>query len=63
MACGGHDEEACLRADLEILKKLLRVAEDDGNHKIAEAIRRVGRERSDRLAKLDTHAYLGGRHD
>jgi hypothetical protein len=63
MACGSHDEEACLRADLEILKNLLRVAEGDGNLKIAEAIRRVGRERSDRLAKLNTHAFSQGRDE
>ena len=52
MAGGGHDEQACLRADLDILKELLRVAEEDGNRRLAEAIRRVGRTRNDRLLEL-----------
>ena len=53
MAGGGHDETAGLRADLDILMELLRIAEEDGDRKLAEAIRRVGRERNDRLIRLD----------
>ena len=54
MAGGGHDEQAGLRADLDILKELLRVAEEDGNRRLAEAIRRVGRKRNDRLLGVKT---------
>jgi hypothetical protein len=54
MAGGGHDEQAGLRADLDILEELLRTAEEDGNRKLAEAIRRVGRKRNDRLLEVNT---------
>ena len=54
MAGGGHDEQAGLRADLDILEELLRIAEQDGNRTLAEAIRRVGRKRNDRLLGVKT---------
>lgn len=53
MAGGGHDEKVGLRADLDMLRELLRLAEEDGNRRFAEAIRRVGRDRSGRLSRLD----------
>ena len=52
MARGGHDEQAWLRADLDILKELLCIAEEENDRTLAEAIRRVGRQRNDRLTEL-----------